>query len=155
MSTYLWWAANQTLRLGGGLFATHPVETSLAMAALANPGTRGFAWRVIKGAAWNTGRYMWANLLTVGRAAAAESKFASKAGSIAQTLGRWATRNPLAVIVVADIAAVTTAVKLSQNEDPLTESLQVRSVSHGVGGTGQPSIGTGGDWLIGGGGFSF
>lgn len=159
MSTYIWWAANRALQLGGGFFATHPVETSLAMAALANPGTRGFAWRVIKGTAWNTARYMWANIVTVGRAAAAESNIAKGIGNIGQGLRNLAMRNPITTIVLLDIAAATAAIQLAKHEDPMTESAQMLSTAHGLSGSGagggvtQPSIGRGGDWLIGGGSF--
>lgn len=159
MSTYLWWAANQALKFGGGIFVTHPVESSLAMAALANPGTRGFAWRVIKGTAWNTARFMWANLVTVGRAAAAESTLAKNIGHVGQGLRNLVMRNPLTAIILADIAAATTAIALAKDEDPLTEQIQMISTSAGLSGSGagggaaQPSIGTGGEWLLGGGSF--
>lgn len=159
MSTYIWWAVNRGLQLGGGFFATHPVQTSLAMAALAHPGTRGFAWRVIKGFTWNSARYMWANLVTVGRAAAAESKIAKAIGDVGQGLKNLALRNPLTTIVLLDIAAATAAIQLAKHEDPKTESAQMLSTAHGLGGSGagggvtQPSIGGGGKWLIEGGSF--
>lgn len=155
MSSYLWWAANQLGQASIGFFARHPVEVSLAFTALANRATRGFAWRVIDGAIWNTGRYMWANIVTVSRAAAAESRIARGIGTIGQII----VRNPVTSIIVADVASAATAIALAKHEDPLTEQIQMISTSHGLSGSGagggaaQPSIGTGGQWLLGGGSF--
>ena len=159
MSSYVWWGVNQILQGSVGFLARHPVETTLALTALANPGTRGFAWRVIDGAIWNTGRYMWQNLVTVGRAAAAESPTARTIGNIVRSTGRLAWTNPIITGVVISAASATVAIALAKDEDPLTEQIQMISTSHSLsgsgagGGTTQPSIGTGGEWLIGGGSF--
>lgn len=154
MNSYVWWLANRGLQYGSAFLAAHPVETSLAIAGLSNPATRGFVWRVLSGFVDNTARYMLQNFLTVGRAAIAESTFAARTWAGMQGVGRFVARHPIGVVAVVDVAAVALAVELSKHEDPLTESLQVRSVSHAAGGTGQPSIGSGGSWLIGAGGFS-
>lgn len=55
---------------------------------------------------------------------------------------RGATKNPILTVLAIDIAAAATAISLAKDEDPLTEEVQMKSTSSGIGGTGQPSLGS-------------
>ena len=159
MSSYLWWAANQAARISSTWVASHPAEASLIGVGLANAATRGFTWDVLKSVAWRTSQMTGRIALDIGKSAIKRSTLAGGVWSYTKRVAQYLSRHPVATVVALDIAAATTAIALAKDEDPRTESIQMRSTSHGLSGTGagggisQPSIGTGGSWLIGGGTF--
>lgn len=148
MSSYLWWAAQQVARQTSTWVATHPAESSLIGVGLANPATRGFTKDVLKSVAWRTTQMTGRITMDIGKSMAARSTVVRTSTNYLSRFGQFLARNPVATIVAIDIAAATTAIALAQDEDPATESTQVRSTGFSFGGLGTWGIGTGGSGLV-------
>ena len=86
--------------------------------------------------------------MDIGKSMAARSTVVRTSTNYLSRFGQFLARNPVATIVAIDIAAATTAIALAQDEDPATESTQVRSTGFSFGGLGTWGIGTGGSGLV-------
>lgn len=142
MSSFVWWMAQQATRETVSWAAKNPAETSLGFLLLANPATRGFTLDILRSLGWRSLQFSGRVSMDVARAAATRS-------STMATLGRWGSnvwafvkRHPVGTVVAIDAVAAATAIRLAQHEDTLTQQVQVRSVSQGIGSTGQPSLGS-------------
>lgn len=142
MGSYVWWAINQAAQRTSSWVATHQAEASLIAVGLANPATRGFVMDVVRIVGKETVRSWWNISRGIGSSAATRSSKVSAVASYAARAGRLLARNPIATVVAIDLLAATTAITLAQDEDPLTEQVQVKAVSQGISGTGQPSLGS-------------
>lgn len=154
MSSLVWWTAQQLTRQFVSKAAENPGWTSLGFVLLANPATRGFTLDIIKATAWRSLQFSGRLTLDVARAAAARSSTAAAIQRTSLNVARFAGRHPVATTATLYLAGATTAIALAQDEDPATERAQVTATSHGIGNPGLwPGIGSGGNWLIGGGSF--
>lgn len=142
MSSLVWWGAQQIVRETFSFAAKNPAETSLAFVLIANPATRGWALDVMRAMTWRTMQMTGRLTLDIGRATVARSTTARAVWNILRGGGRVVTRHPILASAAAYSALAATAVALAQDEDPLTEQLQVKGTSTGIGGTGQPSLGS-------------
>ena len=142
MSSYIWWAAQQVARHTSVWVAAHPTESSLIGVGLANAKTRGFVWDVIKATAWRTIQFKGRLTADIARAAAARSTIIRNTASVFTSMGRFIARHPVAAVAVGYTTGAATAIALAKDPDPLTEQLQMRGTSSGIGGTGQPNLGS-------------
>ena len=142
MSSYVWWAAQQVARQGSTWVASHPAEASLVGVALGNPATRGFTVDILKSVTWRSVQYSGILARDIASAAARRSVIARNIGAGLRWTGRILMRNPITTIAAAYLTLGTTAILMSQDEDPLTQELQTKGTSSGIGGTGQPSLGS-------------
>jgi len=148
MPSYVSWIAMQVARQGSVWVATHPAESSLIGVGLLHPGTRGFTIDVVRSVGWRGLQFSGRVAADVTKAAIRHSPVAARSANYLSRFGQFLARHPLATVIAIDIAAATTAIALSQDEDPATESVQVRSTGFAIGGTGGWGIGTGGSGLI-------
>ena len=142
MSSLVWWVAQQLAKQAFVKAAENPGWTSLGFVLLANPATRGFTSDIIKATVWRSLQFSGRLTGDVARAAASRSTTAAAIGKGGRAVGRFIGRHPVGAVTASYLTLGATSIILAQDEDPLTESQQVRSVSPGIGGTGQPGLGT-------------
>ena len=145
-TSYIVWAANQVGQRTSEWFAKNPAEASLLAAALANPATRGFVSDVLKVVAKESIKSNINIARGIGTSLVNRSTIANRTASTLRTLGagirNLILRHPVATVAVAYTSGAALSISLAQDEDPLTESLQVRAVSQGISGLGQPGVGS-------------
>jgi hypothetical protein len=142
MSAYITWSATRLAERLIPWVATHPTEVALGTIALYYE--RKLTTDLLRGA----GNVLYRSILggtgpgiiqTTGRAFASRWPILQTAK---EAIKKGVTYNPIATIIAIDIAAAAVAISLAKDEDPLTESVQMKSTSSGIGGTGQPSLGS-------------
>ena len=152
MSSYIVWAANQAAAQISTWVAKNPAESSLIAAALANEKTRKFTLEVLY-LIGREGIRSNVNIIRgIGAALTRNSVVANRTAAFARTVLQYAKnlakRNPAATYATSYLALAVLTLALSRDEDPLTESLQVKGASHGWAGLGWPSIGSAGSGLV-------
>lgn len=142
MTSLLWWSAQQLTRTFVSKAAENPGWTSLGFVLLANPATRGFTMDILRATLWRSAQFSGNLLIDVGKASVRRSSTAASIQAGVRNVARFAGRHPVATVAVAYLSLGATSIALAQDPDPLTEKVQVRSVSQGIGGTGLPGIGS-------------
>jgi hypothetical protein len=142
VSSLIWWGAQQLAKQAFVKAAENPGWTSLGFVLVANPATRGFTLDIIKATLWRSAQFTGRLTLDVARAAAARSSTAAAIQSAGTNVLRFAGRHPVATVATLYISGAATSIALAQDPDPLTEQVQVKGVSQGLGGTGQPGVGS-------------
>jgi len=142
MTALIRWISIQGASRVSTWVASHPGESTLIAAGLANPATRGIVWDTLKSLGWRSAQFAGRVGADVGVSAVARSSKASWLWSQTQKLGRMAARHPVVTTAVVYATLATASIALAQDEDPRTQQSQTRAVSQGIGGTGQPGIGS-------------
>jgi hypothetical protein len=142
MTSLVWWTAQQIVRTTSQWASDNPAAASLLFVGLQNPKTRGFVVDVIKSVMWRGLRFKGGVIKDIGRSLGARSTVARNTGSAFRSLGRFISRHPVATVAVAYVTLGATSIALAKDADPLTEELQMKGTSSGIGGTGQPNLGS-------------
>lgn len=146
MNSYVVWGSKQIAGHISPWIAKHPAEASLIAAGLANQKTRGFVADVLKITIKETLRGNWNIARGIGQSLVNRSTTANYTVNAMRTLGsgvkQLMLRNPVATVGTMYLTTAATTLALAQDEDPLTESVQVKSASHGWAGLGWPGIGS-------------
>jgi hypothetical protein len=153
MRSYVSWVAMRVAERAIPWIAAHPAEVTIA--AIAFYYERKLTMDIIGGAAGVLARSIVGGtgpgiIQTTATALARRWPILQ---TTKQAIQKGATKNPILTVLAIDIAAAATAISLAKDEDPLTEEVQMKSTSSGIGGTGQPSLGS--FPILGGGSFSF
>ena len=146
MNSYIVWGAKQTAGFVSPWIAKHPAEASLIAAGLANAKTRGFVADVLGVVIKETMRGNWNIARGIGQSLVNRSTTANYTVNAMKSLGsgvkRLMLRQPVATVGLMYMTTAATTLALSQDEDPLTESVQVKAASHGWAGLSWPGIGS-------------